>query len=173
MVENKIFNKNQREELFKNMVILVDSREKEISHIINFFTKNSIKYEFVTLESGDYSFYTSLDSYSYDFRKTAVIERKNSLDEIINNFKGEKRQIFKNEFLRLRKDCKCALLLENNTIDDILDEKYRSMMRRNSVIASFLTFKHRYNLDLIFCKKENAGFFIYRHFYYLLYVEMD
>jgi ERCC4-type nuclease len=168
MIENKVFTAKEQKELIANMVILIDSREKEINHIKEFFAKKCIKHEIVTLRYGDYSFYTSIHSSTYDFRRRQVIERKNSLDEIITNFTAERGR-FENEFLKMSRGCRCLLLIENNCIDDIVEGNYRSQAKQQSIIASFLTFKHRYNLDSLFCKSENTGLMIYKYFYYLLH----
>lgn len=42
--------------LTKQMVILVDSREKKNSHILDYFKKQKIAYQVEKLEYGDYSF---------------------------------------------------------------------------------------------------------------------
>ena len=42
--------------LTKQMVILVDSREKKNSHILDYFRKQKISFQTEKLEYGDYSF---------------------------------------------------------------------------------------------------------------------
>ena len=42
--------------LLKSMVVLVDSREKKNSHILEYFAKQGIAYQETKLDYGDYSF---------------------------------------------------------------------------------------------------------------------
>ena len=75
------------ETLLKTMIVLVDTREQENSHILNYFDKKKIKYMVQKLDVGDYSFMLpknpdmGIDNDIY-FTNKIVIERKGSLDEL-------------------------------------------------------------------------------------------
>ena len=47
---------DQIKKLSKEMVILIDTREKVNDHILNYFNKKNIAYRQQALEFGDYSF---------------------------------------------------------------------------------------------------------------------
>ena len=78
------------DELVKSIVILVDTREKENQHILDYFDKKGIKYKKRALEYADYSFMIPenealnipRDLY---FDKECVVERKGSLEELSTN----------------------------------------------------------------------------------------
>lgn len=50
------FSVEEIKKLTKSMVILVDSREKKNTHILDYFRKQKIAYQVEKLEYGDYSF---------------------------------------------------------------------------------------------------------------------
>ena len=114
---NKILSK-------ENIIILVDSREKANSHILDVFDKEGIQYRVTALESGDYTFelkaIPELDiPHNMDFRQDVMIERKNSLDEISGNFtRGRER--FNDEFGRAWA-VKKYLLIEDGSYEKILN----------------------------------------------------
>jgi ERCC4-type nuclease len=51
------FTDEEKKLLDKNLVVLVDSREKKNEHILNYFDTHHINYKKQALSSGDYSFY--------------------------------------------------------------------------------------------------------------------
>ena len=56
-----IFNKykytdKEMDELVSSIVILIDTREQQFSHIVDYFDKKKIPYKKKALEFGDYSF---------------------------------------------------------------------------------------------------------------------
>ena len=51
------FSVEELKKLTKNLVVLVDSREKKNSHILEYFKKQGITYISTKLDYGDYSFY--------------------------------------------------------------------------------------------------------------------
>lgn len=99
------------------MVILIDTREKENSHITNYFDKKGIKYKKQALEFGDYSFMLpqvdGLTGNELYFHKEIIIERKNSLEELSGNL-GKNRDRFEKEFLKARNSgISIHLMVEN------------------------------------------------------------
>jgi hypothetical protein len=86
-----------------------------------------------------------------------VVERKQNLDELANCFtRGRAR--FAREFERASdNNAKVYLLIENGSIDMILQGQYRSRFRPKSFLASLIAWEVRYNLTTIFCDAQNSG----------------
>ena len=138
------------------MIILVDTREKANSHILEQFSKQGIEYKLKKLDYGDYSF--ELDGESY--QEKIVIERKGSLTEIAGNFtKGRDR--FKREFERaMQVKCKVFLMIENGSIEQIEKGDYRSRFSPSAFKGSLSTWCYKYQIKLEFIEKRNAASFI-------------
>lgn len=154
---NKILSK-------KNIVILVDSREKANKHILDVFDREGIQYRVTALESGDYTFelkaIPELDiDHTMDFRQDVMIERKNSLDEISGNFtRGRER--FNDEFGRAWA-VKKYLLIEDGSYEKILNHEYMADHSATSFFGSLLSFDARYDLHVCFANKETSAILIY------------
>lgn len=65
-------------QMLKQLIVLIDSREKQNRHITDYFDKNNIAYEPAILSYGDYSFYIPADVAGENiyFHRDIVIERK-------------------------------------------------------------------------------------------------
>lgn len=154
---NKILSK-------KNIVILVDSREKANKHILDVFDREGIQYRVTALESGDYTFelkaVPELDiDHTMDFRQDVMIERKNSLDEISGNFtRGRAR--FNDEFGRAWA-VKKYLLIEDGSYEKILNHEYMADHSATSFFGSLLSFDARYDLHVCFATKKTSAILIY------------
>lgn len=136
------------------LVILVDNREKSISHIEKYFQDKLINYKFVTLLSGDYS----IEVNGISLEDNIYIERKNSLDELCNNFcDGRKR--FKREFERSQGIP--YLMIEDATYTDIIFHNYRSQMHPKALLGSLKDFESNYHIRTSYISKKAAGNFIY------------
>ena len=100
-------------QMIKQMVILIDSREKQNHHIVDYFEKNHIPYEITTLSYGDYSCRMSATTGDIYFHNDIVIERKNSLEELSGSLTRD-RERFEKEFLKAGNDgCKVYLMVED------------------------------------------------------------
>lgn len=151
------------EDWLKRVTIIIDSREKSIKHITNVFDQMNIKYKIQKLDIGDYAF--TYEYYDSNEISKCIVERKNSLDELSQNF-SKNRERFNKEFQKLTSDNKCHLLIENNTLNDLIAGKYTSQISRNSFLASLLSFEYRYNISVHFIEKNYSAFYIARLFYY-------
>ncbi len=177
MIVDCKFTLEQIKTLSKSMVILIDKREKENKHIIDYFTKNKIKYEKRTLDYGDYSFYipsgAAVDKDIY-FHKEVVIERKNSLEELSGNL-GKDRERFEKEFLKASKDgCRIYLMVENpRGYNDIMEHKYKTDFKPLPYVASLKSFENRYGLNIQFIDRQYSGYIIYSTFYYYMRENMN
>jgi ERCC4-type nuclease len=146
-------------EEWKRMVeIIVDSREKKILHLTDYFKSESLKYSVDKLDVADYGFYVD------GTLQKCLIERKNSLDEISQNFSSG-RERFKKEFERLG-DNTCYLVIENNTLADLMNGEYRSNLNKNAFLASLISFENKYNIRTYFTSAKNSGELIAKLFYY-------
>jgi len=164
------YTKEELDQLLKSTVILCDTREQRNEHITDFFNDNGIQYKNMALKYGDYSFYLprnealgiARDTY---FNNEIVIERKGSLEELSGNL-AQDRQRFEDEFLRAKS--KIILMVEALGYEQIMNHNYRTELSEKAFIASLFSFKYRYDIDIQFIGKGNAGKFIYTTFYYYL-----
>lgn len=170
MLVNINFTKKEAVELLKTLVIVVDTAEKENSHIISYFKKHKIKYIRKTLSFGDYSVMIPASEEfgirkDYYLNNVISIERKNSLEEISNNFCNG-RQRFNFEFARSKG--KIHLIVEGCTFNDLVNKVYATEMSKESFIATWFTFQARYDLTTQFISKEASGEYIFNTLKYYL-----
>ena len=160
--------------LLKNIVIIVDTREQVNKHIIEYFNKKKKKYRVEKLDQGDYSCCIESNDETrslgvlkdWYFNNDIAVERKNSVDELVQSIKDRDR--FENEFARLTMyNTKTIVLVEDaNGYENILKGNYRSEYKPVSFNASLETFIARYNLNVQFIDKNLIGFKIYQTMYY-------
>ncbi len=157
--------------LKESLVIVVDTREKKIQHILDYFDENKIKYQIETIDAGDYSVKLLARpelGIMKDCYFPVMIEKKNSVDELVGSIKDRTR--FSAEFLRATKDnTKICLLVEQaNGYEDILNHNYRSEYNPKALLASLKTFEARYNFTTAFLARTSSGDWIYNTLYYYL-----
>ena len=159
------------DELVKSIVVLVDTREKENQHILDYFDKKGIKYKKRALEYADYSFMIPenealnipRDLY---FDKECVVERKGSLEELSTNLTKERDRLEK-EFSLAPKTK--VLLIENGSYVDVINGNYNSQYNKKSYWASLHSFHFKYNLPIMFMPDNKySGVFIRGYFTYYL-----
>ena len=159
------YTEKEYKELLSRLVILVDTREGKNSQIIEYFNINNIKYQNSALKTGDYSFMIECcpelgfvrDMYYSD---TVCIERKNSVSEIAGNF-CEKDDRFLKELNRMINIPNCYILIENDSLQDVIDGNYKSKLNSLSLLRSLLTTQKRSGFYLYFVKPESMGQMIY------------
>lgn len=170
MINNRNFSDKEIDEILKNMVILVDSREKSNAHIVEWMEyKNRCEFERMALPNGDYScklkampeFGINNDVY---FHREFVIERKNSLDEISQNF-TKHRTRFEEELAT--KKGKMIIAIEDSWTN-LFQGNYSAKYNRRSFIGSVMAFWNRYDVPFVFLKSEEIGVFIYTQMRYFL-----
>lgn len=96
------------------------------------------------------------------FSDVLVIERKNSIEELAGNIAdsgGTAR--FAREMSRFQNIENVYLVIENDRMDDIIEQKYRSQLNPDSFLRTLLTWQKRSNFYINFVQKENMGKFIY------------
>ena len=79
-----------------------------------------------------------------------------SIDEIAQNLtKG--RQRFAREFERAAAaKARVYILIENGSLDAIIQRKYRTLVHPNALIASLFTWQARYGAKVVFCSSRAA-----------------
>ena len=155
--------------LLKQMVILVDSREKRNGHISDYFEKNGIAYQKTKLDYGDYSFMIPASAAGEDiyFHRDCVVERKASLEELSGNL-AQERERFEKEFLKAGNDgAKIYLMVEApGGYSDIIGHKYRTEFTPAAYMASLKTWESRFDCNVQFIASEYSGYYIYSTFVY-------
>jgi ERCC4-type nuclease len=156
----------------ENLKIIVDTREQENQHILDYFNKHKVKYEVKKLNTGDYSIKLIACpemGLARDCYIPVTIEKKNSIDELASSFKARTR--FESEFIRAAgSGTKIFLLVEDaQGYENIINHKYRSEYDPKALMASLLTFESRYNFTTMFVDKKYSGNRIYYTLRYNLY----
>ena len=155
--------------LTKQMVILVDSREKRNEHILSYFDKQEIAYKKEKLEYGDYSFMIPAAAAGEDifFHRDIAIERKASLEELSGNL-AQERERFEKEFLKAGNDgCKIYLMIESpGGYSDIIGHRYRTEFTPAAYMASLKTWESRFGCNVQFIDNQYSGYYIYSTFSY-------
>lgn len=183
MIDRRKYTEGEQKKLLDSMVILVDTREKQNSHILDYFDKHKIEHKKMALPAGDYSFMLpknedlGIDHDMY-FYNDEVIERKRSLDELEQNFAKE-RERFNNEFSRMRAERR-YLLIENATYGDVLTGNYgkystaddKHKFKPQSFLGSLHSFNAKYNLEIVFMPEPQLSpvFILGTFRYYLRYL---
>lgn len=140
----------------------MDSREQENQHLINYFDSKKIPYKVRKIDTGDYS--AMIDDRTLEYQ--CVVEKKNSLDEIVGNFTAN-RERFEREFLRAKANgIKVFLVIENASWNDVFLGNYRSKFPPKSLLASLLSWQVRFNVTIIFCEPQNTGKLIHGILWY-------
>ena len=159
------------DEIVSSMVILIDTREKSMEHLTQYFDKAKINYERKSLSYGDYSFYIpknddlSIPRDLY-FDKKICIERKGSLEELSGNLTKERDRLEK-EFALAPKTK--VLVVENASYADMVNGNYDTKYNNKSYWASVHSMWHKYNIPIMFMPDNSyTGFFIRGYFSYYL-----
>lgn len=151
--------------LLSHLVILADTREQNNSHILDYFNDNNIKCEKKSLKTGDYSFKITAceelgilrDMY---FTDTICIERKNSVSEIASNLCEKDDRFFK-ELNRMINIPYCYILIENDSLGDVINGNYKSKLNPTSMLRTLLTVQKRSGFYLYFVDTDTTGQLIY------------
>lgn len=169
------FTEDEVEELLKTLVVIVDSREKINDHIIRFLDNQKIVYTKQKIDAGDYSAYIPKNEgvgLTRDVYLPVAIERKNSVDELVQSFKD--RQRFENEFIRAAiSNTRMYLLVEDSEgYRNIFNHHYKSKYDPKAFMGSLKSFEARYNFTTAFIDKNLSGHFIYSTLYYCAMQEL-
>lgn len=152
--------------------VIVDTREKQIDHIIKAFEKNNIKYERRALPIGDY-----IIEGPRGYVPNVVIERKNSIDELTINLldkatvdeNGNNR--FIRELIRAKKaNKKLILLIEDEKFYiNLLTGNYRSKVNPRAARGMILSLESKFrNLSIVWMSKKEVASYIHSILYYAI-----
>jgi len=158
--------------LLKNVIVLVDTREQENEHITAYFDRKKIEWRKQKLGFGDYTLLLKANpdfGIMHDVILDYAVERKASLEELSGNISLDRNR-FESELWRANKNM--ALVIENNSIDNIVMHNYLTKYNEQSFLASIFTFMHRYALAPIFTSKENVGKIIFMILFYRMRDEL-
>lgn len=155
-------------ELLKSLVVLIDTREQRVDHIIKYLTDKKIEHKTMKLDHGDYTCMIPINKElgihrPLYFNDCISIERKANLEELSNNFTKDRTRI-ENEFIRTKG--KLILLIEGATYSDIIHHRYKTEYKPLSFIATLRSFQARYNLNIEFTESSLTGNSIYYSLYY-------
>jgi ERCC4-type nuclease len=158
--KNTLYQKGVKETILDNMVIEIDTREKKIDHIINYFDKgnNKVQYEIKKLDIGDYSYHINPNKYvPYGFYANNVftIDRKQNTDELVSNMISD-RDRFEKELLKAHdKRMYFVLLIEDiEYLNNLHKGKYKSQANKESVLGSYNSFMISYDIKTLACSQE-------------------
>ncbi|MBY0144311.1 ERCC4 domain-containing protein [Neobacillus niacini] len=156
-------------ELLSKLTILVDTREKENQHILQYFNDKGITYESMKLDTGDYSVMLPANPGLGIIRNLyfpVAIERKNSLNELVQTIKDRTR--FENELIRSQKFRFLLMIEDPSGYENILRGNYQSKYDPKALMGSLKSFETRYGFTTVFIPKEVAGHYLYYEFYYFV-----
>ena len=163
MKEKKNFNNNEIKAIIDTMVILVDSREKSNSHIIEMFDRYGINWESMKLDSGDYSAYIP-SNYDLgiddiiDLRDELCVERKASCDEVIQNLTKHKDRFYR-EYER--SSAEIPILIEDN-FKNAIEGNYRSQITPKQFLGALFGFCDSNKTFFYFMEdKKHSALWIY------------
>jgi len=154
-------------EILKTLVIIVDTREQQNQHILEYFRKKDIPFKLTTMKTGDYTAMIPANvelGIMRDMYFHAVIERKNGIDELVESIKDRTR--FENELIRGSKIPFVLIVEDLEGYTKILNGKYRSEYKPESLLGSLKTFEARYKFTTFFINPITSGNYIYHHFLY-------
>ena len=138
-------------DLLSHMILLVDTRESSNKEITDWFDRNGVNWKQRALKTGDYGFMVEscpelgfpVDTYFSDENATKDDDR-----------------IFK-EFNRMINIEKNYVLIENDSMEDIFKENYKTKLNPTSFLRTLLTWQSRNNMHIYFVKREYMGRMIY------------
>ncbi|MDF2881690.1 MAG: hypothetical protein K0R54_2247 [Clostridiaceae bacterium] len=161
----------ETKEILNNLTVLIDTREQENRHILEFFNKKKVNFKSKKLDFGDYSFMLPpmpelgiIKPLFFD--NEIVVERKGSLTELSGNLTKD-RERFEKELIR-KQGAKFYLMVEDGSWEDIQSGNYRTEYNPTSFLATLNAYIARYKIDVNFVTKYYAGMFIYALFNYHL-----
>ncbi len=158
---------SEMEKILKhNITLIYDTREHQTNALFERLKATEFTYRRECLKFGDYTAEYKKDGKVYNLQNEIVIERKMSLDEICGNFtKGRPR--FEREFERaINAGAKVHLIIENGSYEKIINEKYRSKMKSDSLYSSLIAFCDRYNITIHFCEPDTTPTLMRKIFYH-------
>lgn len=160
------------QQLLKQLIIVVDSREQKCRHITDYFDQKNIKWVTEKLDYGDYTAKLDIPGLhkSFYLQDICTIERKRGLNELSSNLSHERLRM-EREFMRTRGTF--WLLIENAAYEDILLHHYDTGYKPQAFIGTLKSFESKYKLHTHFQKDATySGAFIYHTLSYAMRNEL-
>lgn len=159
-------------ELLKSITVVIDTREKQNSHIIGYFEKKNIPFISKALSNADYTFLLPKNEKlgvqrDIWFDRDIIFERKASLEELSGNL-TKNRARFEEE-LATAPALDKYLIIENANYSDIITGNYKTEYSPKSYLGTIHSFNHRYGLQIVFMPdKQYTPIFLYGTMQYYL-----
>lgn len=166
------FTDKEKKQILDSMTILVDTREKNNTDILNYFDKAKVPYKIKKLDYGDYSMFIPANeelSIPRDlyFDKIVIIERKGSLEELSGNFTESNGSRIEKE-MSLAPENK-VLVIEDATYSKLINGEYNTNFNNKSYWARIHSFWFKYGVPFFFVDdRKYTGFFIRGYLRYFL-----
>ncbi len=157
------YTNKEMKKILDNLTILIDTREQNNQHIIDFFDKKGINYKVMKLDFGDYSCMLpagTVDKFTTDiyFTNDFVIERKNSIDELAGNLKEDAARL-KKELAHLNMyQIRYLVYVEDaNFEENLRTGNYRSAYDPYTLMRRIYCLESEYNTAFIGLNKNVMG----------------
>ena len=162
------------EKALESLTLLVDTREQDTPALRERLRSCGLPHRREKLDFGDYSCAdVDQDGEEQSLAGVVAIERKMSLDELCLCF-GKDRGRFEREFRRAKEaGARLYLLVEDASWEDVLHGRYRSRMKPAALLASLLAWQERYDLRVVFCRRETTGVLLHKILRYALKVRLE
>lgn len=133
------------------MLVRVDTREHigKNQHILDFFERNNIDFEFKKLEVGDYC---NMEN------KGIIVDRKHNVEELVSNVCSKDHARFRREIERANElGIKLVILVETAwTRETIWDWSSKLTKVKGSTIGkALISMESKYGVKFVFCKKKD------------------
>jgi ERCC4 domain len=161
------FTKDELKTILDSLVITVDTREQKNTHVLDYFRRKNVQFVFKSMKTADYSAMIPRNEelgITRDMHLTALIERKNGVDELVESIKDRTR--FENELIRASRYPFTLLVEDLEGYGKILNGQYRSKYDPKKLLGSLKAFEARYNFSTVFLSPNTTGNYIYHHFLY-------
>lgn len=168
----------KRDSVLESFSVLIDTREQRTEASERRYKAFGCPYQRAKLDYGDYSAQCEIDGVplydiNHSVKSKTVVERKMNLDELAGCF-GRERKRFEREFQRAKEaGARIYLLVEDATWENIINHRYRSKLNPAAFLASILAWQVRYDMKVIFCKRETSGKMIREILYRELKEQLD
>lgn len=154
--------------LAASLTVLHDTREQENAHIRAWLDKSGIPHKQRSLPTGDYSIMLPASpklGLPRDIYFAAAVERKGSVDELVETVKDRTR--FENELIRGQLLSFFAVVVEDEGgYGKIVAGDYRSQYEPKALQASLAALSLRYSCPIHFLPVALSAKWIYSHLYY-------
>lgn len=164
------YTEKEMKSILDSLTIIVDTREKENQHVLDYFKSKKIPHAIRTMKTGDYSAFIPKNEelgITRDIYLNACLERKRNIDEIVGNLSKDKRTTFENELIRASKHPFVLIVEDEQGYEKILCGNYRSQYEPKALLGSLKTMEVRYNFSIVYLNPKFTGNYIYHHFLYM------